>query len=320
MNLFSLGEDTLEIIVRSAPNAKLASNFPGAPKVVDTNGKQLWRKREVTRQERTVHYTTVDEAGEMQELVEKETTQTEILHMECRDTGEFAHKELTEYEQIETFNEELVNEVRGHEEYVHLKSLEDEFHYMDSTMPPKADGTGPGKERSPQEGDPAERESQDKDAEHTGYAGSDAGGLSPPRKGASNASYLFEPADAKDVSRGYDTDDPHRQWSEEEEAAYHQYCSEFKQGDFQFPISSPQHEEFAEASAPIVTHIDETGEEVDEVVITVPDPENAVPPLTSADSYNTGGLAIGSITDDHLLTSPDGKPATYQYSSMHDID
>ncbi len=69
--------------------------------------------------------------------MEKELTQTEVLHMECRDTGEFAHRETTQYEQIETFNDEVVNEVAGNEEYVHLKSLDDEFHYMDSTMPPK---------------------------------------------------------------------------------------------------------------------------------------------------------------------------------------
>lgn len=59
--------------------------------------------------------------------------------MECRETGEFAHRELTRFEQQETFNEELVNEQQGQEEYVHLKSLEDEFHYMHSTMPQKPD-------------------------------------------------------------------------------------------------------------------------------------------------------------------------------------
>ena len=39
--------------------------------------------------------------------VEKETTQTEILHMESRETGEFAHRETTDYEQLETFNAEV---------------------------------------------------------------------------------------------------------------------------------------------------------------------------------------------------------------------
>lgn len=43
----------------------------------------------------------------MQELVEKECTETEVLHMECRETGEFAHRETTKYEQQETFNNEV---------------------------------------------------------------------------------------------------------------------------------------------------------------------------------------------------------------------
>lgn len=121
--------ETLEIIVRPSKQGL------GGGQVAA--GKQLWRKREVVRQEKSVHYTTVDENGELQELVEKETTQTEVLHMECRETGEFAHREITQYEQLETFNEEVVNVVRGNEEYVHLKSMEDEFHFMDSNMPPK---------------------------------------------------------------------------------------------------------------------------------------------------------------------------------------
>lgn len=64
--------------------------------------------------------------------------------MECRETGEFAHRESTIYEQLETFNDEVVNEVQGHEDYVHLKSLEDEFHFMDSDMPPRPDREGSG--------------------------------------------------------------------------------------------------------------------------------------------------------------------------------
>ena len=89
----------------------------------------LWRKREVVRQERTVEYITIDADGVKQELVEKETSQTEVLHMECRETGEFAHRETTQYEQLETFNDEVVVEEHGTEEYVHLKSLEDEGNY-----------------------------------------------------------------------------------------------------------------------------------------------------------------------------------------------
>jgi hypothetical protein len=29
--------------------------------------------------------------------------------MECRDTGEFAHRETTDYEQYETYNDEVCN-------------------------------------------------------------------------------------------------------------------------------------------------------------------------------------------------------------------
>lgn len=53
--------------------------------------------------------------------------------MECRETGEFAHRELTRFEQVESFNDEVVGEVEWADEYVHLKSKLDEFHYVDST-------------------------------------------------------------------------------------------------------------------------------------------------------------------------------------------
>lgn len=98
-------------------------------------GKPLWRKREVVKSERIVHYTTVDASGLLQELVEKESTETEVLHMECRETGEFAHRETTKYEQQELFNNEVVAEEKGTEEYVHLKSQDDEIEFMESNMP-----------------------------------------------------------------------------------------------------------------------------------------------------------------------------------------
>lgn len=104
----------------------------------------VWRKRELVRQERTVQYTTIDANGTLQELVEKETSETEVLHMESRETGEFAHRETTVYEQRETFNDEVVGEQHGVEEYVHLKSVDDEFEYMESTMPKKQGAEGGG--------------------------------------------------------------------------------------------------------------------------------------------------------------------------------
>ena len=104
----------------------------------------VWRKREVVKQERTIHYTTVDDDGQLQELVETETSQREVLHMESRDTGVFAHRETTLYETKETFNDEVVNLQTGQEEYVHLKSVDDEYEYMDSSGMPPRDGQGQG--------------------------------------------------------------------------------------------------------------------------------------------------------------------------------
>jgi len=112
----------------------------------------LWRKREVVRQERTVEYITIDADGIKQELVEKEISQTEVLHMECRETGEFAHRETTQYEQLETFNDEVVVEEHGTEEYVHLKSLDDEVEYMKSNMPKKEQTPGDAPQQSPRVG------------------------------------------------------------------------------------------------------------------------------------------------------------------------
>jgi hypothetical protein len=132
-----IGSDAL---VRAVPRT-IALNVHDAhrrPKQA-SDGKQLWKKREIIKQEKTVEYTTIDETGKVQELVECEIHQTEILHMECKDTGEFAHRETTQYEQTEFFNAELINERHGTEEYVHLKSQDDEIEYGESTMPRRED-------------------------------------------------------------------------------------------------------------------------------------------------------------------------------------
>ena len=86
-----------------------------------------------------MQYTTVDEQGGRQELTEREVTRSEVVHMECKDSGEFAHRELTTFEQSEQFNGETVHEHRGYEEYVHLRSLEDELEFVDGegTVPPR---------------------------------------------------------------------------------------------------------------------------------------------------------------------------------------
>ena len=91
-------------------------------------------------QERIVQYTTVDATGAVQELVETERSSTEVVHMECKETGEFAHRETSEYEQLETFNKQVVAENRGNEEYYHLKSAEDEVEFMESNTGPHFEG------------------------------------------------------------------------------------------------------------------------------------------------------------------------------------
>jgi len=116
-------------------NVNVNKNF--GLKRFPATGRPLWKKQETVIQERIVKYVTVEPDGSYQELVETEKNQTEVTHMECKDTGEFAHKETTEYEMMETFNEEIVMAERGTEQYVHLKSLEDEYENLESHMPRK---------------------------------------------------------------------------------------------------------------------------------------------------------------------------------------
>ncbi|KAF0707079.1 hypothetical protein AaE_013784 [Aphanomyces astaci] len=94
----------------------------------------LWKKREITIQERIVEYTKIDDDGNPQHLIEKEKHQHEIIHMEST-TGEFAHREITYFEQSEELNKEIVHLDTGKEEFVHLKSKDDEISHFESTMP-----------------------------------------------------------------------------------------------------------------------------------------------------------------------------------------
>ncbi|OWZ19042.1 hypothetical protein PHMEG_0006766, partial [Phytophthora megakarya] len=94
----------------------------------------LWKKREITIQERITEYTKIDEKGQPQKLVEKERHQTEVMHMESPD-GEFAHREITQFEQTEHLNDEMVHLDHGREEFLHLKSKHDEISRFDSSVP-----------------------------------------------------------------------------------------------------------------------------------------------------------------------------------------
>lgn len=49
-----------------------------------------------------------EQITQVQELFETEKSQTEVLHMECKQSGEFAHRETTHYESGETFNGEVL--------------------------------------------------------------------------------------------------------------------------------------------------------------------------------------------------------------------
>jgi len=115
---------------------------PFKPPQKDTSEKKrghraMWKKQETVIHERIVKYITVEPDGTVHELVETDKNQSEVLHMECKDTGEFLHREHTEYEQTEKFDAEFVTADRGTEEYLHLKNLEDEYEFMNSDMPKK---------------------------------------------------------------------------------------------------------------------------------------------------------------------------------------
>lgn len=103
----------------------------------------LWKKREITIQERITEYTKIDDLGRAQHLVEKEKHQTEVLHMESLD-GEFAHREITHFETTEQLNDEIVHHDHGREEFLHLKSLHDEISRFESSIPTGAQGGGSG--------------------------------------------------------------------------------------------------------------------------------------------------------------------------------
>lgn len=101
----------------------------------------LWKKREITIQERITEYTKIDEHGRPQHLIEKEKHQTEVIHMENL-AGEFAHREITHFETTEQLNDEIVHHEHGREEFVHLKSEHDEVSRFESSIP-----TGSGSSR-----------------------------------------------------------------------------------------------------------------------------------------------------------------------------
>jgi hypothetical protein len=101
--------------------------------------KPLCKKHETVIQERIVRQITVDGEGNMNELITTDKSQNDIIHIESKETGEFAHREYTQQEQTEELDKEIATFVRATEEYIHLKSKEDEYEYLHSEVPPQAE-------------------------------------------------------------------------------------------------------------------------------------------------------------------------------------
>jgi hypothetical protein len=134
-------------------------------------------------QSRVVAYLTVDESGRSQELIETETSITEILHVECKETGEFAHRELQTFEQNETFNKDIVMENMGFEEYVHLKSMSDEIEYVNGNgaMPQRGGGPPESPPKPQEEHEGQNNEGNGVDPDH--HAGQSEAECSPRSEG-----------------------------------------------------------------------------------------------------------------------------------------
>ena len=99
----------------------------------------LWKKHETVIQERIVRQITVDGEGNINELITTDKSQNDIIHIESKETGEFAHREYTQQEQTEELDKEIATFVRATEEYIHFKSKEDEYEYLHSEVPPQTE-------------------------------------------------------------------------------------------------------------------------------------------------------------------------------------
>jgi len=74
-----------------------------------------------------------------------------VVHIENKESGEFAHKETTLYEKRERFNNEEVGVEKGEEAYLHLKNNHDEIELFESSMPQTAKPPGQQQENKEEE-------------------------------------------------------------------------------------------------------------------------------------------------------------------------
>jgi hypothetical protein len=100
----------------------------------DSSTIPIFKKHETTVQEKIMRSITIDENGVQHNLVERDKSQNDVIHIECKD-GLFAHREYTQQEQTEELDGELVTLIRATEEYIHLKSNDDEFEYLHTDIP-----------------------------------------------------------------------------------------------------------------------------------------------------------------------------------------
>jgi hypothetical protein len=107
---------------------------------IEHNRHSIWKKHETVIQERIIKQVTIDKDGNKSELITTDKSQNDIIHIESKITGDFAHREFTQQEQTEHLEEELSTFIRATEEYIHLKSKEDEYEYLHSEVPPQEDG------------------------------------------------------------------------------------------------------------------------------------------------------------------------------------
>lgn len=114
------------VVVYKDDAEKLAVESP-VPK------KSILKRHETIINERIVRTVTF-ENGVRKERVETDKTQSDKIKMET-DEDEFAIREFTQQEQTEEENGNNVAFIRATEEFIHLKSSDDEFEYLHSDIP-----------------------------------------------------------------------------------------------------------------------------------------------------------------------------------------
>lgn len=110
------------------------SNETKSDPTIPTSKENVWKKHETIISAKIVRLTTVKD-GVKSELVERDKSQNDIVHIECSATGDFAHREYSQQEQCEKINNEISTFIRASEEYVHFKSNTDEYEYIHTEIP-----------------------------------------------------------------------------------------------------------------------------------------------------------------------------------------